>query len=507
MPARITLNVVEGKLQGQKFVFDERTACILGRSKDCQPQLPDDQDHKTISRQHCLLDINPPDIRVRDFGSLNGTHVNGTNIGQREKGMTPEEGARLKFTDFNLKHGDKLELGDTVFQVDVHVPAVCADCFAEIPEEQRSWLELAPGVARCGACRKKAEGAKISAPPIILARVCSQCGKDVSREMGENRQGQFICASCQADPYQLMRDLLQLAETVTGEMPAIKGYKIIRELGKGGMGAVYLVQHEKTGEQVALKVMLPQVPVDDRAKVAFGREIECTKALNHPHIVRLLDWGSSSGAFFFTLEYCEGGSVDRLMEKRGGSLPIDEAVGMTLQALAGLEYAHQAEVTVKLSDGTSKSVKGVVHRDLKPHNLFISKSGSSRVVKVADFGLAKGFDSAGLSGQTRTGALAGTLVFMPRQQIVNFKYAKPEVDVWAMAASLYYMITGAFPRDFPRGEDPCDVILRSSAVPIRKRNPKIPAKLAQVIDDALVDKPAITFKTATQLRQSLESAM
>jgi serine/threonine-protein kinase len=507
MPAKITLNVVEGKLQGQKFVFDERTTCILGRSKDCQPQLPDDEDHNTISRQHCLLDINPPDIRIRDFGSLNGTHVNGTNIGQREKGMTPEEGALLKFTDHNLKHGDRLELGDTVFQVDVHVPAVCADCFAEIPEEQRSWLELAPGVARCAACRKKAEEAKIEKIPGAIARVCSQCGKDVSREMGENRQGQFICATCKADPYQLMRHLLELARSRPAGLPAIQGYKIVRELGKGGMGAVYLVQHETTGDQVALKVMLPQVPVDDRAKAAFEREIECTKALSHPNVVRLHDWACSNGSFFFTLEFCEGGSVDRLMNARGGVLPVDEAVGITLQALAGLEYAHQAEVTMKLSNGTSRSVKGVVHRDLKPHNLFHSGSGSSRIAKVADFGLAKGFDSAGLSGQTRTGAVAGTLGFMPRQQIVNFKYAKPEVDVWAMAASLYFMITGAVPREFPKGEDPCDVILRTSAVPIRKRNAKIPAKLAKVIDDALVDKPAINFKTVAELRRSLESAM
>ncbi len=150
-------------------------------------------------------------------------------------------------------------------------------------------------------------------------------------------------------------------------------------------------------------------------------------------------------------------------------------------------------------------MKGVVHRDLKPHNLFLAKSSSGRVAKVADFGLAKGFDSAGLSGQTRTGACAGTLAFMPRQQIVNFKYAKPEVDVWAMAASLYFMITGAVPRDFPDGEDPCDVILRTSAVPIRKRNAKIQAKLAKVIDDALIDKPAINVKTAAELRRSLES--
>ena len=128
-------------------------------------------------------------------------------------------------------------------------------------------------------------------------------------------------------------------------------------------------------------------------------------------------------------------------------------------------------------------------------------------MKVGDFGLAKAFDTAGLSGQTRTGSIAGTLSFMPRQQIVNFKYAKPEVDVWAMAASLYFMLTGTGPRDFPKGEDPCDVILRTSAIPIRQRNAKIPIKLAQVIDAALIDKPQINIKTAAELRRALEGVI
>ncbi|MBV9125107.1 MAG: FHA domain-containing protein, partial [Planctomycetes bacterium] len=83
MPAKVILQVTKGKLQGQEFVFDERTTCILGRADDCNPRLPNDIHHAAISRHHCLLDINPPDIRVRDFGSRNGTFVNGSKIGQR----------------------------------------------------------------------------------------------------------------------------------------------------------------------------------------------------------------------------------------------------------------------------------------------------------------------------------------------------------------------------------------------------------------------------------------
>ena len=122
---------------------------------------------------------------------------------------------------------------------------------------------------------------------------------------------------------------------------------------------------------------------------------------------------------------------------------------------------------------------------------------------MADFGLAKAFDAAGLSGQTRTGSVAGTPVFMPRQQVINFKYAKPDVDVWAMAATLYHILTGQFPRDFVRGKDPWQTVLQTDPVPIRKRDASIPQKLADVLDLALADKKGLHFKTATDFKRAL----
>src|SRR3954462_603710 len=136
MPARVSLEIIKGKLTPKKFVYDERRSCIIGRSPDCEPQLPDDEAHSSISRHHCLLDINPPDVRVRDFGSRNGTFVNGTKIGQRRRGQTAEEAAQSSFPQHDLKDGDEIRLGNTVLRVSVFVPAACADCSAEIPEEE-----------------------------------------------------------------------------------------------------------------------------------------------------------------------------------------------------------------------------------------------------------------------------------------------------------------------------------------------------------------------------------
>ncbi|MCZ2075593.1 MAG: FHA domain-containing protein [Bryobacterales bacterium] len=133
MPARVTLTITEGKLAGRRFVFDERTTCIIGRAKDCEPRVPNDADHRQISRHHCLLDINPPDVRVRDFGSLNGTYVNGQKIGQRQKEQSLDDVARERFPEVDLKDGDEIRLACTVFRMNIETPLVCQLLFGRDP--------------------------------------------------------------------------------------------------------------------------------------------------------------------------------------------------------------------------------------------------------------------------------------------------------------------------------------------------------------------------------------
>jgi serine/threonine protein kinase len=242
----------------------------------------------------------------------------------------------------------------------------------------------------------------------------------------------------------------------------------------------------------------------------FQREVENTRALRHPNVVEMRDAGCSEGTFFFTLEFCNGGDFDGLMKERGGTLPVDEAVPLMLGALDGLEYAHRAPIpNVRMKDGSYKPGKGLVHRDLKPPNFLLSSIGGRLVAKVSDFGLSKAFDTAGLSGQTRSGAIMGTPVFMPKEQVRRFKYAKPDVDVWAAAATLYYLLTGRFVRNF-RNDPKHDIwqqILDLDAVPIRQRNPRIPPRLAEVIDAALKEKPRIGFQTAAEFKKALQGAL
>lgn len=167
-------------------------------------------------------------------------------------------------------------------------------------------------------------------------------------------------------------------------------------------------------------------------------------------------------------------------------MPAETAVALMLQVLDGLAHAHTVPMPAAPdADGTMAPVRGLVHRDIKPQNLLLSGSGPTRTVKIADFGLAKAFDRAGLSDQTRTGALGGSVAFMPRAQIVNYKFARPGVDVWATAACLYWMLTRATPRDFPPGADPVLAVLRQPVIPAAERGTPLPARLATLLDDIL----------------------
>jgi serine/threonine protein kinase len=117
--------------------------------------------------------------------------------------------------------------------------------------------------------------------------------------------------------------------------------------------------------------------------------------------------------------------------------------------------------------------------------------------------LGKAFETAGLSDYTRTGTFSGTLEYMPRQQVYNFKYSGPELDVWAAAAIFYRMITGYYPRNFPDKNDRWRAVLNTSPIPIRERDTAIPARLAEVIDRALEDEDSLHFTTADQLKKAL----
>ena len=396
--------------------------------------------------------------------------MNDRKIGSRGKGETPEQGQKRKYSEVDLKDGDVLKVGQTVLTVKIEA--------------------------------EQAQG------PIL----CGRCGKDVAGEVGGKRLGAYICLACrqsiEVDPAQILLDMLAKAEGKVGlplagkdGLPIIAGFRIVKRIGIGGFGAVYLAERERDGKQVAIKVMLARVAVDDEARRKFMLEINLLKELHHVNVVTLFDSGAVGGAFYFVMEYCPGGSVADYVAAKGGKLPLAIALPIVRQALEGLAFVHG---------------HGVVHRDLKPCNILLAQNphpgplpkgegAGGLVAKLADLGLAKNFDKAGFSGLTLTGAFAGTPVFMPKEQLVNFKYVKPTADVWSMGATFYAMLTGQTPRDFPRGCDPTEIILRNEIIPVRKRDPRIPATLAGIIDKATQASPKDRYQNAQEMLTALKS--
>ena len=340
-----------------------------------------------------------------------------------------------------------------------------------------------------GAKRRHPEVALKPGDRIKVGRTELEVSIDQPKEAPRHRIDPELSDISLLSPEQLARLIFgspdQAAEKPKLQIP---GCKIEAEIGRGGFGAVYRARRAEDGKILAVKVMLARVDADDEAIEKFKREVAVTAKLQHPNIIRVQESGASGAVFYFVMEFCDGGSAWDLMLENSGRLALSQAKPIILGALSGLAFAHDT---------------GFVHRDLKPQNILLSQGQ----VRLSDFGLAKSFQQAGLSGLSMTGGYAGTPVFMPREQITNFKYIKPVSDVWSMGATIYNMLTGAFPYPFSNKRDPIDVILNEDVVPLRKRDKSLPAPLADVIDRALAKRTKDRFQTASDLLRAMNVAL
>lgn len=200
-------------------------------------------------------------------------------------------------------------------------------------------------------------------------------------------------------------------------------YVVEKELGAGAMGAVFRARHQKSGQRVAIKIIAPGLAASDAAMVRFKREISILKQLEHPNIVRLIASGKISGSPFYVMEYIEGESLDRVMERRG-RLTWEELVTLGQQLCAALQYAHD---------------KGIIHRDLKPSNLMVLKDGT---VKLTDFGIAKDTDVTALTAANST---VGTAAYMSPEQCRGVRDLTHKSDLYSMGVMFYELVTGRKP--------------------------------------------------------------
>jgi eukaryotic-like serine/threonine-protein kinase len=269
------------------------------------------------------------------------------------------------------------------------------------------------------------------------------------------------------------------------ELRSLGEYRILRRLGEGGMGAVYLGYDGRHDRQVALKVLNDNLASNQNYIDRFYREAKSGALLNHPNIVRTYSAGQDrqSGVHYLVLEYVDGPSAHALLA-RAGRLPVGDAVHIALDIARALEHAHS---------------RNIVHRDIKPDNILLTRSG---VAKLGDLGLAKRTDEASHLTAARQGF--GTTAYMPYEQAINAKYADGRSDIYALGATLYHLLTGQVP--FP-GENHLEVVEKKNHGHYRPAgavNPAVGPALDAILGQMLARHPRDRYQTASEVIIDLE---
>jgi serine/threonine-protein kinase len=262
-------------------------------------------------------------------------------------------------------------------------------------------------------------------------------------------------------------------------------YRLLRRLGQGGMGSVYLAYQEGQKHQVAIKVLSDQLASNDDYVERFYREARSGALLNHPNIVRCIDVGhdDDSGKHYLVLEFVAGLSAQKLLE-RMGPLPVGDAVYLTLDIARALEHAHS---------------RSIVHRDIKPDNILLTLSG---VAKLTDLGLAKRMDESSNLTALRQGF--GTLHYIPCEQAFNAKQADGRSDIYALGATLYHLLTGEVPFAGQTPVEIADKKMKGTFPPARTFNPQVPEVLDAILARMMARLPQDRYQLVSELIVDLE---
>ena len=258
-------------------------------------------------------------------------------------------------------------------------------------------------------------------------------------------------------------------------------YRILNQIGAGGMGQVFLAEHAALRRRVALKVLPGRQALEPANVERFYREARAAAALDHPNVVHAYDVSFDKGTHFLVLEYIDGETLDRKISACG-RMPVGAAVGYAVQAAAGLQHAHD---------------KGVAHRDIKPSNLLVGRDG---VVKILDLGLAQFFEdsSTRLAG---SGAVMGTADYVAPEQLLDHA-ADHRSDIYNLGATLYHLLTGRPP--FTGSTTAKMVAHQLDAVPlVHAACADVPVALSAVVERMMAKDPAARYQSAAAVIQAL----
>jgi serine/threonine protein kinase len=265
-------------------------------------------------------------------------------------------------------------------------------------------------------------------------------------------------------------------------------YIVTDLLGEGGMGQVYKAKHQKMDRVVALKLIHKERIQNAVALRRFRREILAASKLNHPNIVRAIDADEINGTLTFAMEFVEGCDLAKLVKEKG-PLPVEQACNYIKQTALGLQHAHE---------------QGLVHRDIKPQNLLLSKAG---VIKILDMGLARRIEqSEETTTLTQEGTVVGTADYLPPEQAISSHTVDIRADIYSLGATLYYLLVGKVP--FPGGTLTEKLIKcqMQEPIPIEELRPDLPPYIAVVVRKMMAKKAKDRYQTPAEVVAALETS-
>ena len=248
----------------------------------------------------------------------------------------------------------------------------------------------------------------------------------------------------------------------------LKSYKLISLLGTGGMSEVYFAQDIRSDTKVAIKILDKKLSKDPEYIKRFKREVEISRTLSHPNIIKIISCGTDKGRYYIIYEYIEGMTLDKYIKSK--KLSIKEIKVVTLQILKGLSYAHS---------------KNIIHRDIKPSNIMISNGN----VKILDFGIARATTKSTI---TKTGMFMGSPHYTSPEQI-DGKKIDHRTDIYSLGIVLYEMVTGRVPF---QADTPLGFVKAHSYEQVPKIKRKIPSYLEEIIFKCLEKRPDNRYESA-----------
>jgi hypothetical protein len=403
-----------------------------------------------ISRRHGLLERAGNTVYYTDSGSKHGTRIGAAAVAPARR-TAVASGARLHLGPHTIV---RLELVGAT-------PRLPAKTRIDHPADElpTEYLELPTE--------------HLTPAPATPVTHCLRCGAPRPAAAGP------LCPAC------------EIATIIHRE--TVPGYRCLSKLHEGMICTVWLAEDTRTGGRVAVKLFQPPADVHAQAELIFRRECALSLDLAHPNIVRFLATGDYQGQLYIVMEYIDGHDAQDLLYAAGGTLPPRDVVAIARQTLEALDHAHG---------------RGIVHRDIKPSNLLVSGTAPDYRVKVTDFGIARVYRAARISGITRVTDVRGTPWFMPPEQAINCRGVDHRADLFSLGATIYHLLTGQFVYNFPPGPDPrrfLNHILEKQVVPIAARGLTLPPTLTALVTRAIKIDPNVRFQSAREMRNALDS--